>query len=117
MLDKNILAVKGVGQKTAALLNKLKITTIEELLKHYPVKYEEYKAPSALDNTAINNISASVCLYGTLTQKITQTVSNKYTISSSLISNQDKSQLRLRFALASVKLLIEIGRASCRERV
>lgn len=91
MLDKNILAVKGVGQKTAALLNKLKITTIEELLKHYPVKYEEYKAPSALDNTAINNISASVCLYGTLTQKITQTVSSKYTISSSLISNQDKS--------------------------
>ena len=54
MLDKNILAVKGVGQKTAALLNKLKITTIEELLKHYPVKYEEYKVNAYSSCTRTN---------------------------------------------------------------
>lgn len=37
--------LNGVGEKTAALLGKLKIETVEDLLQHYPHRYEQYMAP------------------------------------------------------------------------
>lgn len=41
----SIMAVKGVGPKTAALMEKLGITTVGELLEYYPVSYDGYEAP------------------------------------------------------------------------
>ncbi len=40
-----ITELKGVGDKTKALLNKLKIETVEDLLLHYPHRYEQYQTP------------------------------------------------------------------------
>ena len=35
----NIEDIKGIGEKTLSLLNKLNITTIQELLEYYPYRY------------------------------------------------------------------------------
>ena len=37
-----IKALKGIGEKTAALFGKLGIVTVEELLAHYPVGYDSF---------------------------------------------------------------------------
>ncbi len=52
----NIREVKGIGEKTEKLFNKLGVYTTEELLEYYPRNYDEYKAPitiKALDNEAV----------------------------------------------------------------
>lgn len=40
-----ITELNGVGPKTAALLKKLKIETVEDLFLHYPRRYETHPAP------------------------------------------------------------------------
>lgn len=40
--DKKIECLRGVGQKRAALFNKLGISTLGELLRHYPRSYEDW---------------------------------------------------------------------------
>lgn len=41
----SVMTVKGVGPKTAALMEKLGINTVGELLGYYPVSYDGYEAP------------------------------------------------------------------------
>ena len=40
-----VTAIKGVGEKTAALLGKLNIRTVEDLLRAYPRDYDCYEDP------------------------------------------------------------------------
>ena len=39
----NLEFLKGVGPKTLGLLNKLNLYTIEDLVTHYPYRYEVLK--------------------------------------------------------------------------
>lgn len=40
-----LIQLKGVGEKTARLFGKLNITTVGELLNHYPRDYERFEEP------------------------------------------------------------------------
>ncbi|MFC2091604.1 DNA helicase RecG, partial [Elusimicrobiota bacterium] len=40
-LDQNIRYIKGVGDVRARLLNKLGITTVKDLISHFPVRHED----------------------------------------------------------------------------
>ncbi|MCD7725918.1 MAG: ATP-dependent DNA helicase RecG [Clostridiales bacterium] len=42
-----LTALKGVGEKTAGLFEKLNITTLEQLVRYYPRDYEQFSAPVA----------------------------------------------------------------------
>ena len=44
-LSDPVTAIKGVGEKTAALLGKLNIRTVEDLLHAYPRDYDCYEEP------------------------------------------------------------------------
>ncbi len=44
-LTDDIKKIKGVGDKSAQLFNKLGILTVSDLLKYYPRDYDEYKLP------------------------------------------------------------------------
>ena len=50
-LTDNVINIKGVGDKSAKLLEKLGIITIEDLLRHYPRNYDEFLIPAPI-NTA-----------------------------------------------------------------
>lgn len=55
--------IKGVGEKTAKLLTKLKLDTAEAVLYHYPVGYSIYEKPcpvSEIDNRLTVSIKARV---------------------------------------------------------
>lgn len=40
-----INVIKGIGEKTEKILNKIGIITVQDLVEHYPRGYEEYKKP------------------------------------------------------------------------
>ena len=43
MKDNKLTNLKGIGEKTAKLFEKLNIHNIDELLVHYPYRYMEFK--------------------------------------------------------------------------
>ncbi len=45
----SILQLQGIGPKIGSLFQKLNIETNEELLKHYPIRYETFEAPCTID--------------------------------------------------------------------
>lgn len=62
----NIVSLKGIGPKTAALFEKLKIYTIEDLIKLYPRNYLSYAKPVAISEAELGErvtIKASVQSY------------------------------------------------------
>ncbi len=50
--------MKGVGEKTAALFEKLHVYTAEELVSYYPRDYEQFSAPVSLDRAPVEEIAA-----------------------------------------------------------
>jgi ATP-dependent DNA helicase RecG len=57
ILKNDIRYLKGVGERSAILLNKLGIFTYQDLLEHYPRNYEDRTSFKKL-NELINNESA-----------------------------------------------------------
>ncbi len=45
----NLEDIEGIGPKTKELLNKLRIFTIEDLINHYPFRYEVIKRSNLLE--------------------------------------------------------------------
>jgi ATP-dependent DNA helicase RecG len=42
-LKQSVTTVKGIGEETAAVLAEMKIDTIQDLLEHFPFRYEDYR--------------------------------------------------------------------------
>ena len=65
MPDISVKNIKGVGAKTTQYLDKLGIRTVNDLLKHYPVRYLEYKPPTKIGDI---NKDEDVVIKATLTK-------------------------------------------------
>ncbi len=50
--------MKGVGEKTAALFEKLHVYTAEELVSYYPRDYEQFSVPVPLDQAPVEEVTA-----------------------------------------------------------
>lgn len=50
MLKRSVKLLKGVGSVKSAALSKLNVETIEDLIHHYPRRYEDYTHPKAIAN-------------------------------------------------------------------
>lgn len=50
--------IKGVGEKTAALYHKLSIETVDDLVRHYPRDYEEWRDLVTIGELRANQVSA-----------------------------------------------------------
>lgn len=53
-----ISSLKGVGDKTAQLFNRLGVYYVEDLTKFYPRKYDVYQKPETIDNICDEKIYA-----------------------------------------------------------
>lgn len=53
-----ITSLKGVGEKTAQLFEKLDITTTDDLLVYYPRDYEYFSDPVTLEQAAADEVTA-----------------------------------------------------------
>ncbi len=80
MEEKNITAVKGIGEKTAKLFQKIGVETLDDILHYYPRAYDEFKEPQPINELkedavfAVSGIlskTADVVRYGTKLQVTT----------------------------------------------
>lgn len=53
-----IVKLKGIGEKTAKLFNKLDIENVGELVEHYPREYESFKEPVPVAEAMTGDICA-----------------------------------------------------------
>ncbi len=58
MCSEPLESLKGVGEKTAALFEKLGVRTVDDLLHYYPRAYESYDAPLPASDLTENSICA-----------------------------------------------------------
>lgn len=58
-----IQQLKGIGEKTAKLFNKLHINTVEDLLLYFPRDYETFKEPLSIAESSVGSVAA---VYGTV---------------------------------------------------
>ena len=58
MEQQNITAVKGIGEKTAKLFQKIGVETVEEPLHYYPRAYDEFKEPQPISELKEDTIAA-----------------------------------------------------------
>lgn len=66
----NITELKGVGEKTARLFEKLNIKNVGELLHNYPKDYETFKEPVMINELTMGELcSVRACLVGNITAK------------------------------------------------
>ena len=64
-----ITCLKGIGEKTAALYEKLGIVTIGELMRYYPRSYERFEPPVTIRAAAVMDFAAVrvvICSYPTI---------------------------------------------------
>lgn len=67
--DDPITCLKGIGEKTAALYEKLGILTIGELMRYYPRSYERFEPPVTIRAAAVMDFAAVrvvICSYPTI---------------------------------------------------
>lgn len=57
-LSDPITSLKGIGEKTAALYHKLNIFTIDDLIRHYPRDYEEWRDIVKIGELRANQVHA-----------------------------------------------------------
>lgn len=66
MNEASITAIKGIGDKTARLFQKLGVETVEELLHYYPRAYDTFQEPKAVSELMPDTQAA---VEGVLTKK------------------------------------------------
>ena len=49
--------LKGIGEKTETLLRKLNISTVGDLIRYYPRKYDIYEAPTMIQDLKEGSIA------------------------------------------------------------
>ncbi len=57
-LNDPITELKGIGEKTATLYHKLNIFTLDDLMKHYPRDYEEWRDIVKIGELKVNQVYA-----------------------------------------------------------
>ena len=73
-LEKDITYLKGVGEKRAKLYGKLGVTTVYDLLYHFPRSYVDYSEPVSISDSVIDEYNI---IKVTVTKKFTPSMIRK----------------------------------------
>ena len=77
-----ISSLKGIGEKTEQLFNRLSVYTTEDLLNFYPRNYEVYSSPVNITDIKESGIHA---IYGMVTGDFDLNYSGKYKVFSAIV--------------------------------
>lgn len=90
----SVLEIKGIGDKTAALLKKLDIYSVKDLLEYYPRDYECFQPPVSLRNAG----SGDICAIGARIRSISSAKKiRNLSILNILVEDEENAPLQLTF--------------------
>ncbi|MGP1349190.1 MAG: ATP-dependent DNA helicase RecG [Stomatobaculum sp.] len=81
-----VTALKGIGPKTAAALEKLGISTAAELVRHYPCRFDFYPAPLDIASLADED-ARSVAVSASLTAPLTVVRRGRFVLTTGTVSD------------------------------
>ncbi|TCK98325.1 ATP-dependent DNA helicase RecG [Natranaerovirga hydrolytica] len=102
----SISGLKGIGEKTEKLFNRLEIYTIEDLLHYYPRSYETYSQVTKIKDIKIDAMNA---VEGTICFPIEQMVKGKFKILKIRIKDDTGYLYLLWFNQLYIKNNLKIG--------
>lgn len=91
LVDGSVRELKGVGDKTAQLLNKLGINTIRDVVEYYPRSYDIFSLPVPIKDVKEGETAAIECLVSTRAQMI----KTKRFVIVSLLATDSTGSIRL----------------------
>ena len=78
-INSSILEVKGIGEKTAKLYQKLNINTVKDLIMNIPRDYLSYDEPTRIADI---KEGVRVAIYAKVSSRVTSLKRGRYNISS-----------------------------------
>lgn len=102
----SIMYVKGVGEKKSQKYKKLNIETVEELLYHFPARYEDRTTVKRFDEIANDE---KVCSYGTIVNFEKSTPKRNMTIIKVVVKQGSEGALLTIFNNEYIKDKFNVG--------
>lgn len=85
MLQDKVTSLRGVGEKTKNLLKKLDIETIEDLLRHYPLRYEKMEEPVFFHPTQPGE---EISVYAQIVKPLNNRIFGKKKVTTAVLEDQ-----------------------------
>ena len=84
----DLKSIKGIGDKSAALFEKLGVYSVEDLLEFYPRTYDCYNEPECIRNTEAGTV---IAVKGKIISAPQMAFGNKFKILSAVITDEENS--------------------------
>ena len=85
MLQDKVTSIRGVGEKTKNFLKKLDIETIEDLLRHYPLRYEKMEEPVFFHPTQPGE---EISVYAQIVKPLNNCIFGKKKVTTAVLEDQ-----------------------------
>lgn len=107
-LSDSVSVIKGVGEKTSQLMNKLGICTIRDLLEYYPVTYDRFEPPISLQD-GFKTTGSVIAIKGTLVGKVFMKKVRNLTITTCTVRDDTGSVGLTFFNMPYIRNIIKPG--------
>lgn len=94
VLQNSVQYLKGVGEKRAALLSKLGLLTVEDLLAYFPRSYEDFSAPLPVAGAVRGEVC---CVRATVSSPVTESIIRPGMVLYKLSASDETGMLALTF--------------------
>lgn len=90
----NITELKGIGEKTAGLLNRLSVYTVENLVGLYPRDYDVYEKPVFISEINEDNEGTIIAIEGVVAKKADVYNTGRISIVSTIVRDKNGDSLK-----------------------
>lgn len=90
----NITELKGIGEKTAGLLNKLSVYTVEDIVALYPRTYDVYNEPVFINELGGKYDGETISVCGVVAKKADMYNNGKVSVISVIIRDKNADSLK-----------------------
>ena len=112
----NIQQLKGIGEKTAALLSRLSVYTVKDLVGLYPRAYDVYEKPVFVQEAVEEHASEIVSIEAVVARNVEQYSTPRMKVLSTVVRDEQGTSLKCTwFNMPFLRSSLKPGSA-CKEK-